>query len=111
MEAVDRPGCAREAEAIDQPQRHHHGVQVVKAVRAQPDHGQREVQLCGGEANHRVGCATRDMFLGWFPRPLRPLVRPAIYAMMDDAMIAGFGFPRPSRLMRRLVPGRRASHA
>jgi hypothetical protein len=57
------------------------------------------------EANHRVGCATRDMFLGWFPRPLRPLVRPAIYAMMDDAMIAGFGFPRPSWLMRRLVPG------
>jgi ER-bound oxygenase mpaB/B'/Rubber oxygenase, catalytic domain len=57
------------------------------------------------EANHRVGCATRDMFLGWFPRLLRPLVRPAIYAMMDDAMIAGFGFPRPSWLMRRLVPG------
>jgi hypothetical protein len=56
------------------------------------------------EANHRVGCATRDMFLGWFPRLLRPLVRPAIYAMMDDAMLAGFGFPRPSRLMRWLVP-------
>jgi hypothetical protein len=55
------------------------------------------------EANRRVGCATRDMFLSWFPRPLRPLVRPAIYAMMDDAMIAGFGFPRPSRLTRRLV--------
>ena len=56
------------------------------------------------EANHRVGCATRDMFLSWFPRPLHPLVRPAIYAMMDDAMIEGFGFPRPSRLMRWLVP-------
>ena len=33
------------------------------------------------EANHRVGCATRDMFASWFPRLLRPLVRPAIYAI------------------------------
>ncbi len=56
------------------------------------------------EANHRVGCATRDMFLSWFPRLLHPLVRPAIYAMMDDAMLAGFGFPQPSRLTRFLVP-------
>jgi hypothetical protein len=52
------------------------------------------------EANHRVGLATRDMFVSWFPRPLAPLVRPAIYAMLDDELIAGFGFPRPSRLLR-----------
>lgn len=53
--------------------------------------------------NHRVGAATRDMFLSWFPVLLRPLARPAIYAMMDDALIEAFGFPRPSRLMRRVV--------
>ncbi len=55
------------------------------------------------EANQRVGAATRDLFLSWFPGPLRPLVRPAIYALMDDALIDAFGFPRPSRIMRALV--------
>jgi hypothetical protein len=55
------------------------------------------------EANQRVGAATRDLFLSWFPGPLRPLVRPAIYALMDDALIDAFGFPRPSRAMRALV--------
>jgi hypothetical protein len=57
------------------------------------------------DANHRIGAATRDLFLSWFPRLLRPLVRPAIYAMMDDPLIEAFGFPRPSWSMRTLVHG------
>jgi hypothetical protein len=60
--------------------------------------------FCYTDANHRVGSGTRDMFLSWFPRLLRPLARPAIYAMLDDALLKGFGFPQPSRLMRSLVP-------
>jgi hypothetical protein len=36
---------------------------------------------------------------------LTPLVRSAIYALLNDSLIAAFGFPRPSPLMRRLVPG------
>jgi hypothetical protein len=55
------------------------------------------------DANRRVGEATRDLFAGWFPRLLRPLVYRVIYAMLDDPLIGAFGFPRPSRLMRRLV--------
>jgi hypothetical protein len=55
------------------------------------------------DANHRVGAATRDLFLSWFPRLLHPVARPAIYALMDDPLIEAFGFPRPSPLMRRLV--------
>ena len=47
------------------------------------------------KTNQRVGAATRDLFLGWFPGPLRPMIRPAIYAMMDDTLIDAFGFPRP----------------
>ena len=47
------------------------------------------------ETNQRVGAATRDLFLGWFPGPLRPMIRPAIYAMMGDTLIDAFGFPRP----------------
>jgi hypothetical protein len=57
------------------------------------------------EANQRVGRATLDMFANWFPRLSRPLVRQAMYAMLDDAVIEGFGFPRPSPLTRVLVPG------
>ncbi len=57
------------------------------------------------EANHRVGRATLEMFASWYPRFSRPLVRSAMYGLMDDPVIAGFGFPRPSRLMRRLVVG------
>jgi hypothetical protein len=55
------------------------------------------------EAAHRVGVATRELFVGWFPRVLAPLVRQAIYAMMDDALIDAFGFPRPWRWVRPLV--------
>lgn len=55
------------------------------------------------EANHRIGAATRDLFLSWFPRIMRPLARPAIYAIMDDTLIENFGFPKPWRLTRWLV--------
>jgi hypothetical protein len=57
------------------------------------------------DANHRVGTATREMFVSWFPWLPRPLVRSAIHALMDDPILDGFGFPRPSRLTRRLVTG------
>jgi hypothetical protein len=57
------------------------------------------------DANQRVGAATRDMFLSWFPRWLRPLARPAMYALMDQPVIKGFGFPEPSLGVRRLVNG------
>jgi hypothetical protein len=56
-------------------------------------------------SNHRVGQATVNMFACWFPRPLHPLVRGAMYALMDEPLIEGFGFPRPSRPMRWLVHG------
>ena len=46
------------------------------------------------DANQRIGSATRDLFLSWFPRFTHPIGRPAIYALMDDALIEAFGFPR-----------------
>lgn len=57
------------------------------------------------EANRRVGEATRELFVSWFPRFLSPVVRSAIHALLDDRLIEAFGFPRPSPLMRRLAPG------
>jgi hypothetical protein len=57
------------------------------------------------DTNHRVGTATREMFVAWFPWLLAPLVRWAMHALMDAPVIEAFGFPRPSRWMRGLVTG------
>lgn len=57
------------------------------------------------ESNHQVGVSTRDLFASWFPRVLTPFVRYGIYAMLDDRMIAAFGFPRPLPLTRPLLRG------
>jgi hypothetical protein len=56
------------------------------------------------ESNRRVGVATRELFVSWFPRLFSPLVRSAIHALLDDRLIEVFGFARPSPLMRWLVP-------
>jgi len=55
------------------------------------------------QTNKRVGRATSNMFAGWFPRLLRPVVHRAISALLDDRMIEAFGFRPPSRVMRFLV--------
>jgi hypothetical protein len=55
-------------------------------------------------ANRRVGDATVNLFASWFPRPFSPMVRAGIYAVLDDSVIEGFGFPRPARAVRWLVP-------
>jgi hypothetical protein len=57
------------------------------------------------DANRRVGAATVELFASWFPHLARPLVRRAIYALLEDAVIDAFGFPQPSAAMRRLVGG------
>ena len=56
------------------------------------------------ESNRRVGKPLIEMFAGWGPRPAAPLVRSALYAMLEDTVINAFGFPQPSRPMRWLVP-------
>jgi hypothetical protein len=56
------------------------------------------------EAEQRVGAATRERFISWFPSLLAPIVRSTIYARLDDALSDGFGFPHPSFDMRRLAP-------
>ncbi|MGH7825447.1 MAG: oxygenase MpaB family protein [Candidatus Binatia bacterium] len=55
------------------------------------------------DANRRVGAATTELFVSWFPRFLAPVVRSAIYALLDDTLIDAFGFPKPSRPLRRLI--------
>ena len=55
------------------------------------------------EASRRVGTATRDMFLAWFPGLPRRFGAQAIYALMDEALLEAFGFPRPPRAVRTTV--------
>ena len=57
------------------------------------------------DTNQRVGAATRDLFASWFPRIVAPVVRYSVYAMLDEAMIASFGFPKPLPMTRRLLTG------
>lgn len=52
------------------------------------------------DANRRVGIATREMFCAWFPRPLRPLVRAAIHALLDARLLDAFGFPPAPRTLQ-----------
>jgi hypothetical protein len=55
------------------------------------------------EANRAVGAATVELFAGWFPRPLRGLVRQAIYALLDAPARRAFGFPDAHPLIAALV--------
>ena len=57
------------------------------------------------EANQRVATSTRELFACWFPRPLRPLVRVGIHAMLDDTMLTSFGFRAAPTPVRSLVAG------
>lgn len=57
------------------------------------------------ETNQKIGAATRDLFASWYPASLKPVVRQAVYALLDDAMLEAFGFPRPAPGMRVLVGG------
>jgi hypothetical protein len=50
--------------------------------------------------NARVGAATRDLFMSWFPPLLRPLVKMGVYAMLDEPVRAAFGFPRAPAIVR-----------
>jgi hypothetical protein len=53
----------------------------------------------------RVGHATRDMFLAWFPLIPRRVGAPAIHALLDEPLLEAFGFPRPPRALRQAAEG------
>ncbi|HEV7994094.1 MAG TPA: oxygenase MpaB family protein [Gemmatimonadaceae bacterium] len=57
------------------------------------------------DTNGRVATATRELFTSWAPAALRPVVRVAIHAMLDDTMLTCFGFPRAPSVVRHGVAG------
>lgn len=59
--------------------------------------------FCYSPATQRVGEATINLFLSWFPAVLRPALKPRIYALLDDRMLDAFGFPHPTEQQRNMV--------
>lgn len=55
------------------------------------------------EANQRVGVATRELFVGWFPLMPAWLTRRAIHALLDEPLLEAFGFERAPGPLRWLV--------
>lgn len=54
-------------------------------------------------ASRRVADRTAALFVGWYPRPLAPVARRAVVAMMDDPLREAFGYPPAPRWVRRAV--------
>ena len=56
--------------------------------------------------NRALAVATRDLLLGWYlPKPLWPLGRPFVHALMDDRLLAAVGLPVPPRAVRLVAEG------
>jgi len=52
-----------------------------------------------------VADATLDLFVTFYPRPLRPLMRRFSIALLDDHLREAFDYPRPPALLVRLAHG------
>lgn len=58
------------------------------------------------KSNRAVAEKTTDLLLGFYlPRPLFPLGRPAIHALLDEPLLEAFGFPARSTALQRTIRG------
>jgi hypothetical protein len=49
------------------------------------------------ESNREIGRYTLELMCGWYARPLRPAVRLGVRSLLDERMLAAFGFePAPA---------------
>ena len=55
------------------------------------------------DTNKRVGEATRDLFLSWFPQWMKKPLTPITYTLLDDTMLDAFGFEHPTPFLRSTV--------
>jgi hypothetical protein len=53
--------------------------------------------------NRKVGEATRDLFISWFPKWMAKPLKPITYTLLDDIMLDAFGFEHPAPLLRQSV--------
>ena len=57
------------------------------------------------ETNRRVADHTLNLYLSWYPRLMRPLVRVATLSLLEDELLAAFGYQRPPRWVVASVDG------
>lgn len=57
------------------------------------------------ETTRAIGNYTRDLMCSWYPAPLRPLVRAAVYCLIDEPMRRSFDYPHVPELARKAVFG------
>ena len=50
-------------------------------------------------SNRHIADATINIFKDWFPRFLRPIIEPAVVALIDEKLRIAFGFSKPSKAM------------
>jgi hypothetical protein len=55
------------------------------------------------ETNQRVGEATRDLFLSWFPQWMKKPLIPITYTLLDDTILDAFGFEHPTPFLRHTI--------
>ena len=55
------------------------------------------------DSNRRVGESTINLFLSWFPAPIRPGLRPLVEGLFDERAIIAFGFSSPTPMTRKVV--------
>jgi hypothetical protein len=54
-------------------------------------------------SNHKIAEYSLSTFLAWFPKPLRPVIRYSLYALLDDPLRNALGYRKPPRLFIWLV--------
>jgi hypothetical protein len=62
-----------------------------------------QVNFTYSDTNRRIGEATRDLFLSWYPAGTHFILKPVIYALLDDRMLDAFGFEHPHLWLRVVV--------
>jgi ER-bound oxygenase mpaB/B'/Rubber oxygenase, catalytic domain len=57
------------------------------------------------ESNRRVADATMAVFVSWYPRPLRGVVRLVLLSLLEDRVLEAFGYQPPPAWLKAAVVG------
>jgi hypothetical protein len=81
-------------------------IQGVPASVEELDRWSREYERANlrfSESSRRVADDTLGLFLSWYPRPLRPLIRQAVLALLEEPLLDAFGYAHPPAWFRSLL--------
>lgn len=70
---------------------------------AQFNHNYEQEYFAYSDSNRRVGESTVNLFLSWFPSPIRALLKPYVLGLLDESMLRAFGWSSPPQVSRNFV--------